>query len=367
MKSICFVITNAITVNSFFIDHLNFLKKKFSITLITNQSNLKSSKLLKIKIIDIPFSRKINLLNDIISFFKLFIFFYKNKFNLTVSVTPKAGFFVTFIAFLLNYKFIHYFTGQHWITKKYTKFFFKFLDQVTSYKANIILCDGNEQKKFLIKNNIVKKNKIKVLGNGSISGVDTNIYNRNIKLRINLRKKLKIPLYSIVLLFLGRLNKDKGIEILLDSFNQLNVKKKVVLLLVGPDELKLRNKKINNKNIFIFPKYYDPKKFFNISDIFINPSFREGFGLSVIEASSYKLPIICSNIYGLKNSFIKNKTGLDFKSGNSQELTKQLSKLISNRKLRSIMGKNGRIFVQKKFEKKLVISNFYSFLKKFLK
>ena len=104
-----------------------------------------------------------------------------------------------------------------------------------------------------------------------------------------------------------------------------------------------------------------------MSDIFCLPSEREGFGLSLIEASSCQVPIVCSDIYGIRDTMINNVTGYKYNLKNENKFYQILYLLIHNSKLRSKLGIQGRIFVKKKFERKNVINEFSKYFNFLLK
>ena len=96
-----------------------------------------------------------------------------------------------------------------------------------------------------------------------------------------------------------------------------------------------------------------------MSDVVCLPSLREGFGNVVIEASACEKPIVGSDIEGLSESLIDGFNGLKFKVNNSYDLYSKLLLIISNKELSNEYGKKGRKFVEKNFDSKKVINNFY--------
>ena len=122
---------------------------------------------------------------------------------------------------------------QVWVTRKgFQRIFLRNIDRLMGFLATHLLTDSNSQKKFLEDEKIIKKGRLKVLANGSICGVDTNQFKPNLDLKKEIRKNLGIPDDSILLLFLGRLNRDKGVLDLATAVKNLylkNTNKKIVL------------------------------------------------------------------------------------------------------------------------------------------
>ena len=110
----------------------------------------------------------------------------------------------------------------------------------------------------------------------------------------------------------------------------------------------------------------DIHKYFQASDIYCLPSEREGFGMSAIQASSCELPVICSDIYGLKNTVIHKQTGIKFRINNSNALYKSLVYLIRKKNLRDKYGINGRKYIVNFFKDKIVLSKYNIFFRKVL-
>jgi L-malate glycosyltransferase len=89
--------------------------------------------------------------------------------------------------------------------------------------------------------------------------------------------------------------------------------------------------------------------YINKMDIVCIPSLSESFGVSAIEAEACERPVITSNIGGLKEVVINNKTGFLIESKNSNEIADKIKLLINNIELAKQLGKNGRRFVVNRF------------------
>ena len=265
---------------------------------------------------------------------------------------------------------IHIFTGQVWSNKSsFFKFFLILIDKLIVFFSTDILTDSLSQKNFLIKNNIINKKKIFVMGQGSICGVNTKIFSPNIKNRNLIRTKNKIKINDIVIIYAGRFSKEKGTFKLVKCFEdiQKNFKKKCIhLILVGNDESNISQiiKQKLNSSIKVVKFTKNLHFYLQASDIFCLPSEREGFGISAIQASACGLPIACSNIYGLKDAVKNNLTGLKFNLNNNKEIIRTLKKLIINSKLRSKLGKNGIAYIKKNFEQENIIKKYEEYYQK---
>ena len=155
-------------------------------------------------------------------------------------------------------------------------------------------------------------------------------------------QKFKRP----TLLFLNRVKKYKGLNILIEAVKGLDVD---LIIAGGGDYLnELIEKTADKENIQVLGKVSEKKKIelMQRSHIFINPSKKEGFGICNIEASYFGLPVIASNITGNKDSVLNIKTGLLF-NGTAKDLRKKILYLIKNKKVREKMGKEARKFANK--------------------
>lgn len=377
-NKICFIVSEVSSVKSFLENHIKQLSVFFDVFVVGNFSEkdilyLQTLPINGYKVVRIV--RKIFLLQDFKSLIQLYLYFRKENFFAIHSVTPKAGLITAIAGKLVNTKNrIHIFTGQVWASRNGARrHFLKLIDKYVAKVCTHILVDGYSQRDFLITEKVVKKNKPMVLANGSIAGVNTEIFCPNLIYREEIRKSLRINNNQIVFIFLGRLCKDKGVDELLEAFSRIQQENNdVFLLLVGPDEgdyansIKLKyNNFSDHVNFHLYGRTTSPEKLLNAGDVFCMPSYREGFGVSVIEASSTGLAVIISDVYGLKDSVLPKITGLVSKVKDVDSLYLQMQLIINNHDLRKQLGINGREFVVKKFNQKNVSKawlNFYNSL-----
>ena len=86
-----------------------------------------------------------------------------------------------------------------------------------------------------------------------------------------------------------------------------------------------------------------PESYMKAADVFCLPSYREGFGLTLIEAAACGLPAVASRIYGIVDAVEEGKTGLLFPAGDVQALSEQLLTLVLDENLRCQMGEMARM------------------------
>lgn len=372
-KKICFVVSAPITAKAFLIKHFEYLSKEFDITLVANfetQADFEVPFVTNTK--HIAIHRSINPLKDFLALIQLYFFFKKESFQVVHSVTPKAGLLAMTAAWVSRIPIrIHIFTGQVWHTQSgFKKQFLKFLDRLLVVFTTHILVDGQSQRQFLITNKIITDKNSKVLGKGSISGVDVQKFHPSSAIRNLYRTQLNFQNNDVVFAFLGRMNTDKGILDLAKAFQKLHADfPNVKLLLIGFDEENMQEKirEMQTENIIYFGPTPKPQEVLQAADVFCLPSYREGFGTSVIEASLLELPIICSDTYGLAETIIENKTGLRHEVKNVAQLYNQMKLLVQNEETRTVLGKNGRQYVLEHFSADEISLQWLTFYEDILK
>lgn len=358
-KKICFVVSSPLTAVFFLQKHFEYLSREFDLYLVANfeeEKNIECPKDYLAGCQNISIGRNINLVQDFSALFQLKSFLKDHKFDAVISVTPKAGFIGMLAARMAGIPFrLHVFTGQVWHTK--TGMFKKFLmgmDRWIVRNATRILVDGESQRQFLIKNGIVSNNQSKVLGKGSISGVNINKFQPSPETRAQIRMELGYTENDLVFVFLSRLNHDKGVIDLSHAFAKLKARyKNMKMLFIGFDEENLEPQLASiigdPESVRFFGPTREPARILQAGDIFCFPSYREGFGTSVIEAALLELPVICSDTYGLGETIVEEETGLRHPVGDSEAILLQMERLVLDPELRHRLAKNGRQYVLTNF------------------
>lgn len=163
------------------------------------------------------------------------------------------------------------------------------------------------------------------------------------------KNKNKIP----QLLFLSNLLKDKGVLILLEALKVLNDSQQIFNCKIvggeGDISSSYLNEKIIQKNLsnsvkYLGKKYGDDKyEIINSSDIFIFPTLNECFGLVLLEAMSFGLPVIATNEGAIPDIVVNNETGFIVQKNNAEIIAEKIKWLINNPDESKNMGKNAKV------------------------
>ena len=353
-KRICFVVSEIFSARILLKDHIDRLSEDFDVYLVANIPDAQVEIFDDFKIAgfkSVRIKRKLSIIDDIRSVFVLIRYFNRMNFFAVHSLTPKAGLITALASRISNVpNRIHMFSGQVWYTRTgLFKRILMFVDQIIVKCNTHNLVDGKTQRKFLVKHRILKYTNSIILGAGSITGVSLQRFTPSADVRKQVRLSLGLREDQIVFVFLGRLNRDKGIQELFEAFDLIyKDNKNVYLLLIGPDEENCLNNiydyahLIPGVNMAFFGYTLTPERLLQAGDVFCLPSYREGFGQSVIEASCLGLPVICSDTYGIMDAMVDDVTGLRCKVKDVESLYQQMLRLSDDSELRRTLGQNGR-------------------------
>ncbi|MBA3019133.1 MAG: glycosyltransferase family 4 protein [Proteobacteria bacterium] len=167
-----------------------------------------------------------------------------------------------------------------------------------------------------------------------------------------------------IVTFTGRLVKGKGIGVLLAAWGKVVVDFKNVCLLIlgeGPFESRLKEQCQGlgiEKNVKFLGLVNNVRKYLAMSDIFVFPSFQEGFPNSVLEAMACGLPVIATRIGGIVDVIKDEENGLLVEPGNANQLADALKRLICDAEYASALGRNALKTIRKNYDIN-VIANEY--------
>ena len=350
MKKLCFVATIPAVVHSFMKEHIRASAEKCAVKIVTNPADAELLSGLNAQFIPLAIERKVSPWRDLLALIQLVKLFRRERFDLVHSIMPKTGFLAMLAAGLSGVpNRVHTFTGQVWANKRgWKRGVLKLFDKLIVLCATHILVDSPSQRDFLVSEGVLQQGKGIVIGHGSICGVDANRFHPDEQARNTVRSELGIGTEQTVILFLGRLNRDKGILDLAAAFAGIaSQRNDVTLVLAGTEEdvTFSRVREIcgaHRKRLRSVGFTPSPERYMAAADIFCLPSYREGFGQVIIEAGASGVPTVASRIYGVTDAVEDGKTGLLFAAGDVAALTQTLLKLIEDRNSRLRMGASAR-------------------------
>jgi glycosyltransferase involved in cell wall biosynthesis len=367
MRRLCFVMTSPFALNAFLRPHLERLSANSDITVCVNMDDPEVAPVVPghVQLVPLRIARQISVWSDLRTLFELFCFFRRQRFDLVCSLTPKGGLLAMLAGRLAGAQLrVHCFTGQVWATRRgFGRWLLKSMDRLLAACATRLLADSASQRLYLIEEGIVAPGKIEVLANGSMAGVDMQRFRPDENVRRQVRSRLGIGEDACCLLYVGRLKRDKGIPDLVEAFNRLRPRfPNLHLLLVGPDEegLDLLFRGIPHLHRVGYTQ--TAEEYMAAADIFCLPSYREGFGLVLIEAGAAGLPVVASRIYGITDAVIEGETGLLHQPGDIGDLTWKLESLFGDASLRKRLGEAGRSRATAMFRTELVTGAMADFL-----
>lgn len=368
---ICFVLTTPFALNAFVAPAIRaLLGEGRQVTVVVNTASGRVADDIagQIEIIELNIARAISPLNDLWSLLQLVRLFRLRQFDIVHSLMPKSGLLAMMAARLAGVKVrIHTFTGQVWVTRRGPmRWLLKALDRVLAWCATALLADSASQREFLVSHRIVSANKIQVLAVGSVCGANMARFKAQPIWRAEIRTALAISADSVVLVYLGRMQAEKGVVALAQSFYKLAADFPALhLLLVGPDEGALTPALARVAGciarVHCVGLTTQPEKYLAASDIFCLASCREGFALSIIEAAAAGLPCVAFKIYGVTDAVVDGVTGLLAPVGETDTFTAAISKLLQHPDLRQKMGLAAQQRVGRDFSQAVVVKAWLDF------
>lgn len=230
-------------------------------------------------------------------------------------------------------------------------------------QANVFLCQGPKWEDYARKVLDIKSEKLFIIENWTATPE---------LLRIGRERIISEKQEKIKLLYVGWLEKEKGVMELVNAINLLVEKRyDIHLRLIGDGNLRnkinkfiIKNNLSNNITIQGWTKTKNLQDYYLKSDIFILPSWQEGMPNALIEAISTGLPSVTTSVGVISNYLKNNKSTILVEPNNTINLEKSIEKLINDVNLRQIISKNGILIAEKYFYAEKSINKLTAIIKK---
>lgn len=374
MKKICIVTTMWSSIDNWIKPFLNEYDKHNVDVSIACNMDIEYEKNLKaeypfIHTYPMPFPRGINILGSVKSIRLLTKLFKKEKFDMVQYSTPNASMYSAVASTLARIPVRLYCQwGMVYVTMNGLKRkVFKTIERIVCRLSTQIQPDSTGNLEFCRKEGFYDENKSLVIWNGSAKGLDLTAFDISKKAEYakEIKEKYNIPESSTVIGFVGRLGREKGCNELFEAFKKLTEQfNDIKLLFVGPIEKEDTIEPVlleyfwSCDDIIKTDRVKNVEKYISAMDIFVLPSYREGFGMSVVEAEAMEVPVIVTKYPGPSSAMHDGVTGISVEVKNSNELTLAIDELLKNKETCIAMGIAGRKFVEEAFEQKTFIAKY---------
>lgn len=367
-KKICFCTTIGGTIKAFLIDLSNYLveHENYDVTWISGEDE-SLFKYTNEHIHYIPLKMKRGIAMDGIKvIWQMYRIFRREKFDIVQYSTRNAGTYASTASWMAGIKTRLYCQwGMMFIALKGLKRALLKLDEKLIVSlSTVVESESFSMYETAIKHGIYKPRKASVVWNGSACGVnlDKYILSNKPSWRKEIRQKYGISDDARVFGYCGRITRDKGLNELFAAFKQViedtNRKKDAYLLIIGNND----NAETINTELFAWAKsspnvkftgYTDNvPKYYSALDVFTSLSYREGFGLVVIEAAAMGIPGIVSDALGQRDTIEHGKTGYSVRTYHTEDVVEAMNFFIEHPEKAIEMGVNARKVVEEKYEQK---------------
>lgn len=360
---------------NFFKAHIRYMKEGgFEIHAVSSQGeNLDEiEKEENIKVHAINMARNISPLSDFLALKKLYLLFVTLKPTLVHASFPKGGFLGVIAARLARVPHVVYgLRGLRFDTAVgLRRGLLWFAEALSCRLAHLVICNSFSNRKRAISLGLCRGERIRVLAGGSSNGVDAekrfNPRNLSAIAKQQVRDNFQIPGDALVVGYVGRIVRDKGIAELEQAWQILKKRfAKLILLLVGPIEShdpvapRVIKSLKEDKRVRFVGLVKETAPLYGIMDILVLPSHREGFPNTPLEAAAMELPVVSTLVDGCTEAVGDGVTGLLVPPRNCGALAEAISLLLSDPGMRRQMGINGRRRVIRDFKPEIIWQALY--------
>ena len=310
----------------------------------------------------IEMPRRITPVKDLVALWQMYGTLRRIRPHIVHANTPKGGLLGMIAGWLCVVPVrIYHMRGLPFLsTSGWKRRVLRWSEKVACRLAHSVLCVSHSIRQIAIEENLCPENKIQVLASGSGQGVDAegrfNPACFNAETRRALREALHIPDGALVIGYVGRIVRDKGMDELAEAWARLRERyPNLYLLLVGDYEPQdpvsdtVRRLFSEDQRIILTGWVRETASYYAIMDILVLPSYREGFPNTPLEASSMEVPVVATRIPGCVDAVVDGITGTLVPARDAEALTEAVERYIRQPELRQRHGTAGRERVLSEF------------------
>jgi glycosyltransferase involved in cell wall biosynthesis len=234
------------------------------------------------------------------------------------------------------------------------------MEQITGAASTHIVVNSASLSRRSVQLRLFRQRKTTTTVPGSTAGVDSTRFTVA-PADEQLRASLGLTAQSPVVMFIGRITHDKGIDILLQAVELLDPGRRPQLLVVGPqdepDSAPYVDKLRRLPHVVLTGSTSDPRPYFRLATLHVLPSLREGFPNVVLEASACGVPTVTTDATGCVDSVRDGVTGLIVPAGDAQALADAMKRLLEDPAEAARMGASAREWVSTEFQPARVVNS----------
>lgn len=285
--------------------------------------------------------------------------------------TPKAGLVVGLAAVLARVpRRVYTIHGLRYETLRGSgRGVFRFLERLSCFMATDVLAVSHSVAETAIDDGVVSRSRVRVLGRGSISGVDAARFEYTSAKRAESRRRWGIEDEHPVVLFVGRLSVDKGIDDLPAIWAEVRARvAHAHLVVIGevdasqPPASHTLAALAADPTVLMLGHVVDPASAYSAADVLLLPTRREGLGSVVLEAAAAGVPCVGSDVTGVRDAIEAGVTGLLAGPMNPLDFARAVAGLLNDGEARQLLGQNARRRVLSDFAEDDVVERYIEVL-----
>ncbi|MCX6399595.1 MAG: glycosyltransferase family 4 protein [Propionibacteriales bacterium] len=304
-----------------------------------------------IRTIAIPMRREPSPLRDVVSLVRLLAALRALRPDVLIYSTPKAALLGAIAGWLLRVRVrVYELWGLRHETETGAKrAVLRQFERVIGCASTAVVADSASLARLAEQEGVALE--VETVGSGSALGVDTRRFDRESEdlppvddaAERFLSAHAGVPCVA----FVGRINRDKGVDTLIEAFRSLHDQGRVVaLLVVGPEEDRELGRALadvaGQLPLHVVGAVSDPRPYMRRSVLLCLPTLREGFGQVIIEAAALGLPAVTTTATGARDAVVDGKTGLLVPTRDAEALAEAVWKIASEPQLADRLGEAAR-------------------------
>lgn len=312
-----------------------------------------------VQIYEVPLKRTVSPFSDLRALLGLVFLFRKQRFDVVHLHTPKASLLGSIAARLVGRSTVLY--HLHGLVSmrfnQLSRGAMLAMERIPFRLSHRVLAVSRSLAEFCIDRGLVPRDKIDVICDGSINGIDcekrferraVSAGSDELRDSLGLRNRFVVG-------YVGRMSKDKGaLDFGLVARQIGNSIPNLTFLLVGPNEMGeewpgLLRRSMAEADYRYVDRTDHPERFLSLFDVMLFPSVREGFGLAAAEASAMQVPVVAYDIVGVRDAVRNGASGTLVTPGCTDQLASAVVEYHDNPDIAARHGKQGREWVEERF------------------